>query len=96
MIGYWVPSVPVAIDHPDVLATTYVADGKTMVSIASWAESPVEVQLDIDWDVLGLDPDRATISAPAIENFQASKTFSLSEPIPVEPGQGWLLIISDQ
>lgn len=94
MIGYWAPSAPVATDHPDVLATTFVADGRAMVSIASWAESPVEVRLDIDWDALGLDPGRAVISAPAIENFQNAGTFNPSEAIPVEPGRGWLLIIS--
>jgi len=65
-----------------------------MVSIASWAESQVEVRLDIDWDALGLDPDRATVSAPAVENFQNAGSFSPSEAIPVEPGRGWLLIIS--
>ncbi len=95
MIGYWVPSAPVTTDHREVLATTWIGDGKTMVSIASWAETPVDVRLHIDWEALGLTPDTAVISAPAIENFQDAATFSPADAIPVEPGRGWLLIISE-
>lgn len=94
MIGYWVPSPPVTTGHQDILATTYVADGRALVSIASWAESVVDVRLKIDWDALGIDPGRAVISAPAIANFQDAGEFSPSEEIPVVPGRGWLLIIS--
>jgi len=93
MIGYWVPDAPVTTDHPDVLATTWIAEGRTMVSVASWADTPVGVRLDINWEALALNPDRVTISAPAIENFQEAGSFTPSGPVPVEPGRGWLLII---
>ncbi len=93
MIGYWVPDAPITTDHREVLATTWIAEGRTMVSIASWADTPVEVSLDIDWEALGLDPEQVIISAPAIENFQDSGIFGPFEAIPVEPGRGWLLII---
>ena len=94
MIGYWVPDAPVATDHEDVLATSYVADGKTLVSIASWAEDAVEVRLEIDWDALDIDPRAARITAPAVPDFQPGATFAPEDPIPVEPGKGRLLIIA--
>ena len=94
MVGYWVPRAPVTTDHPDVLATSYVADGKTMVSVASWAEDTVDVALTINWQALGIDPSSATIRAPAIRDFQEEARFAVGESIPVEPGRGWLLIIS--
>jgi arylsulfatase A-like enzyme len=93
MIGYWVPDAPVTADHADVLATAYVADGKTLVSIASWADEPVEVRLAIDWEALGVDPSTARIRAPAVRDFQPAASFTPADPIPVEPGRGWLLII---
>jgi hypothetical protein len=93
MIGYWVASAPVRTSYEDVLATTYLGDGRSIVSLASWAEDPVEVELDIDWNRIGIEPESAEMRAPAIENFQEERAFDPRGTIPVEPGRGWLLVI---
>jgi hypothetical protein len=93
MVGFWVDTRPVKTNRGDVLATSYVRDGKTMVAVASWAKERVDVTLAIDWTALGLDPSRVQVAAPAIENFQEARTFAHSAAIPVEPGKGWLLVI---
>jgi hypothetical protein len=94
MVGYWADSAPVKTDRPDVLATSYVRNGRTMVAVASWAIDTTDVTLAIDWPALGLDPAKATITASDIENFQPARTFAPGEPITVEPGKGWLLVIA--
>jgi hypothetical protein len=96
MVGYWVPDHPVVTGHPDVLATAYIREGRTLVSLASWAEDTVDVRLDIDWDRLGIDPRRAVLTAPAIRAFQDATSFAVGEGIPVAPGRGWLLIVGEQ
>ncbi|MCD6355699.1 MAG: hypothetical protein J7L66_00315, partial [Anaerolineaceae bacterium] len=96
MLGYWVPYCPVKPDRDDVKATVYQKERKALVSIASWAKNSVNVNLDINWKALGIDPDKAIISAPAVENFQEKAFFNPGELIPVEPGKGWLLIISEK
>ena len=93
MFGYWSPDSPVHTDQHEVLATAFVKQGKTLVALASWAKDPVSCRLLIDWKKLGLDPDRTTITAPTIDAFQPGRMFKLSEPIPVEPGKGWLLVL---
>jgi hypothetical protein len=93
MIGYWVDDNPVKTDHDKVLATIYKKDGAVLVSIASWEDTDTEVQLKIDWKKLGIDPAKATITAPEIRTFQHAKTFGLNDKIPVEKAKGWLLII---
>lgn len=93
MIGYWSENCPVKTTNDKVLATVYKRNGKTMVSIASWAETDVEVGLVIDWKKLGIDPSKATLVAPAIKNFQPAKTFSPTVKINVEKNKGWLIII---
>jgi hypothetical protein len=93
MIGFWVDNRPVKVDRPDILATSYVRDGRTMVALASWAKERVSVRLALDWKALGLDPSAVTITAPAIEKFQDAATFTADQAIPVEPGKGWLLVI---
>ena len=93
MHGWWDPAAPVKTGRDDVLATTYVRDGKTMIALASWAPDTVNVQLRINWQALGLTPARVSIWAPAIDRFQDARTFRVGEPIPVLPGKGWLLIV---
>jgi hypothetical protein len=96
MIGYWDPSCPVKTGRSDILATAYVREGKTLVSVASWAAKKEPVKLQVDWKVLGLDPAKTTCTAPEIKDFQAAAKFSPSAEIPVEPGRGWLLILREE
>jgi len=93
MIGYWDKSCPVKTDNKDVLATVYRKNGKSLISIASWAKEAVSCKLMIDWEALELDPEKVTISAPEIPDFQPSAKFALSDSISVEPAKGWLLIV---
>ena len=93
MIGFWVDDRPVKSDRPDVLTTVYAKPGQVMVALASWAKTKVDVKLAIDWKALGLDPAKATITAPAIDQFQDARTFAAGDAIPVEPGKGWVVVI---
>lgn len=93
MIGYWSVNCPVKTDNDKVLATVYQKEHTALVSIASWADTDVDVVLLIDWKKLGVDPAKATITATAMKNFQPARTFSADEKIPVAKGKGWLLII---
>jgi hypothetical protein len=105
MVGWWVAENPVKTGNSDVLATCYIkrragaagrsaraADG-VMIALASWAKEPVDVRLAIDGKTLGLDPKKATLLAPAIDKFQPAAEFKPGDPIRVEPGRGWLLVL---
>jgi hypothetical protein len=94
MKGYWVPETPVTTGEDDVLATSYVKQGSTLVAIASWAAEVKKVRLRIDSRALGIDPLRTVLTAPAIEGFQEAATYHMTDEIPVSPGRGLLLIIS--
>ncbi len=97
MVGYWARRPPVTTGREDVLATVYRKPGerKALVALASWAPGAVEVALAIDWASLGIDPARARIEAPAIARFQEARRFAAGEPVPVAPGKGWLLVVSE-
>ncbi len=96
MTGYWSPDCPVRTGSPSVLATVYGKPRKALVSIASWAKDKVDCRLAIDFARLGLDPAKARLRAPEVQAFQPAATFSPSDPIPVEPGRGWLLVLEEQ
>jgi len=93
MIGYWVNHRPVKTDNSDVLATVFVKNKKVMIAIASWAADDTKIKLKIDWKALGIDPSKATLTAPDIRNFQPGNTFGVNDEIPVQKNKGWLLIL---
>jgi hypothetical protein len=93
MYGYWLPNCPVKTDNPKVLATVYQKKGAALVSIASWAESDSDVQLQINWTSLGIDPAKATITAPEVAGFQSGATFRTGDKIAVAKNKGLLLVI---
>jgi len=93
MIGYWSENCPVKTNNDKVIATVYKKNGTALISIASWADADVNVKLNIDWKKLGINPAKATITAPEVTNFQPAKTFTAKDEIPVSKGKGWLLIV---
>ena len=95
MVGWWSPSAPVKTGRGDVLATSYVREGRTLVAIASWAPDTAQVVLQVDWKRLGRDSTQARLLAPEIAAYQPAASFRLGQPIPVPPGKGWLLELRD-
>ncbi len=95
MIGYWDPRSPVTTGREDVLATSYVKQGAAMIAIGSWAPATENIRLQIDYHLFGINPAKAIITAPAIENFQDAATFHAGDEIPIPFGRGLLLIISE-
>ncbi|MGQ9731313.1 MAG: glycoside hydrolase domain-containing protein [Candidatus Zipacnadales bacterium] len=53
----------------------------------------VSVRLRIDWQALGIDAQTARLTAPPLAHFQERAEFDVNEPIPVDSGKGWLLIL---
>jgi len=93
MIGYWDKNSEIKTNHQDVLLTYYLHPDILLISIASWAEAPVNIRIKADWESLGFDPDKSKLTAPQIKNFQSKAIFELEEMVPVEPKRGWLLIL---
>lgn len=96
MIGYWDTNSVVKTSNPNVLATAYIRKGKTLISIAFWAPTSVNVKLMIDWKALGLNPDKVKLIALPVKTFQPEAIFSPGDSIPLEPVKGWLLIAEEK
>ncbi len=96
MIGYWDAQAPVKTNRSDVLATAYVKKKKVLIALAGWNKTAQQVKLTIDWKKLGMDAQKAEITAPAVENFQAAAWYSATDTIPIDPAKGMLLIIKEK
>jgi len=95
MIGYWTAHCPVKTNNDKVLVTVYKKKGLAVLSMASWADTTATVKLQIDWNALGINENKASITAAAIKNFQSAHDFAKDEMITVEKNKGWLLLIKE-
>ncbi|HSO88411.1 MAG TPA: glycoside hydrolase domain-containing protein [Draconibacterium sp.] len=93
MIGYWEKGCPVRTNNPDVLATVYQKEGKSLISVVSWSDKPESFLFQFDWKALGIDAEKATLVTPEIKDFQQAKSFQVTDSIPIEPKKGWLMYL---
>ena len=93
MMGYWVSYNPVKTGRNDILATSFVKDGKVMIAIASWAKKDSDIKLQIDWEKLGIDADKARLTAPDIKGFQEGFSLSPKDKIKVPKDKGFIFIL---
>ncbi|EJX03851.1 hypothetical protein EVA_08044 [gut metagenome] len=77
------------------MATVYrhASGKKALISLATWEDTDVSVNLSIDWKALGIDRVEATLRAPAIENFQTEQVWKPGETIKVPKGKGLLIVV---
>lgn len=99
MHGWWLDrergngTVPVTASDPRVKVTSYVKKGEaTLLAVASFATTSLNVTLAIDWTALGLAP-KSALTAPKLAPFQGAASFSSTGEIPVAAGQGWMFLI---
>jgi len=66
--GYWEADCPVQMGREDILASVYVKPGKALVALASWCQEDARVKLVIDWEKLGMRPEKAILEAAEIKS----------------------------
>jgi hypothetical protein len=97
MIGFWQDTCPAHTDNASVKATTYVHHGKRVaIAVASWAEEKVDVKINLDWDAVGLDPKNVTVTVPAIDFFQEELASVTLGSVPMEPDEGWIIVVASE
>ncbi|MFZ4599561.1 MAG: glycoside hydrolase domain-containing protein, partial [Terrimicrobiaceae bacterium] len=93
MLGWWDSRSPVQTGRPDIRATAYKNKAKSLVVVASWANEAATVDLKIDYDALGLDPERVRWTKPNLEGIQKGETIPVNSPLELAPNGGVFLLI---
>ncbi len=91
MSGYWDKYAFVKTDSPDVKATAFIRGGKALIAVGNFSAEPRTVNLKIDGRWLGTRAQTMKLEARPIPGFQEARTFSIGEPIPIQPKRGWML-----
>jgi len=93
MIGFWEDEELVSANKPNIKTTVYKRAGTSLVSIGNFSDSPETVTLKINFDKMGLHPDKVKLIAPEIQDFQPAREWNTDETIMVEPRKGWLIYL---
>jgi len=93
MLGYWVDRSPIKTDIENIRSTIYLHEDHVLIAIGSWSEKDEMVPLHIDWNLLGIDKSTARMYSPEIEGLQEEREFKSDQPVPVEKGQGMVLVL---
>lgn len=96
MSGYWEKDCPVRTGNPLIPATVYRRADSALIALASWAPKTEDVRLAIDWQAIGLDPRKARLFAPCAEGFQDFRQWAPDDPVSVEPGKGWMILVDEK
>lgn len=94
MFGFWNKEVPIRTDNCNLYATVYQSDKEVIIALANWGSESHLCKLYIDWDKLGLDPNKVKAVMPYIEEFQQAKKINLDEPLRVNANEGNLIVLS--
>ena len=93
MIGFWDMEVPISTNNDRIKATVYSGDVSAVISIGSWEEEAVKIQLSFDWDKLSIDPEKVKLYVPAIKNFQDENSYEIDDLITIEGKKGLLIYL---
>ena len=97
MIGYWVESVPVKTNNAKVPVTVYRKDKEVLLAFGSWSDKDEIINLDIDWQQLGIsDPQATEWLVPGVEGLQKEKVLETEKSFVVDKEQGLFLIIREK
>ncbi len=93
MVGYWDARSPVRTGNDLVRATVYKGKGESIIAVAGWGPRDQQVSLAIDWEALGLDPNRCTANIPGIPGFQEECAAVSLDDLRIPAGKGYLIIL---
>jgi hypothetical protein len=95
MIGYWDPEVPVRSDNDSVKVTVYTNAASAILSVGNFSSKDQTCSLHIDYKKLGFDPDKYTLSIPAIDRFQSGQSLSgVPDQLRIPAKKGYLILLS--
>lgn len=96
-IGWWAgKDCPVQTGNPDVKASVWKKNGRTLVALGNFAAASRPVKLAIDWKALGLSAEKTKLFAPAYPPLQTNEAVYASGDTLVVQGHKGLVLWLDE
>ncbi|MHA4808431.1 glycoside hydrolase domain-containing protein [Flavitalea flava] len=96
MTGFWDEEMPVKTDNPNTTASIYSDDKEVIIAVANWTDTVQTCRFRIDWNRLGLSPDKVTANIPALKDFQTERSIDINGPVEIEAAKGYMIVLKKQ
>ena len=93
MVGFWESNPAITATDNEIKVSTYIKNGTTLLSIGNYSTKDKIAMLSINWEQLGLDPNKITIECPSIKDFQESRDIFIENGIPIESKKGLIIVL---
>lgn len=93
MVGFWNTSPAITTNVEKVKGTAYVKDGKTLIALGNFSDKEHTIQMNIDWDQIGLNPKEVVLYFPQIKDFQKENQAKIDNSIKIAARKGFLIEI---
>ncbi|WAC10109.1 glycoside hydrolase domain-containing protein [Dyadobacter pollutisoli] len=95
LIGYWDKKCPVGTNNDHVVASVFKGKNESVIAIANWHKEAQSTSVLIDWDALGYDSAKCTISMPFVKNFQDEQPLQSLSSVNVPGGKGFMIVVKE-
>ncbi len=96
LAGYWDSDCPVKCNNNSCKASLFRGSDSSVIAVANWTDKNNQVTIDVDWNRLGINPEKVGIFMPAIKDFQEEKE-NVSLTNLIVPGfRGFLIVLKNK
>ena len=88
--------VLVSTSDEAVKVTVYRKPEKVLLSLGNYSDEVKTVKLNIDWKQIGLNPQKAKLTAPEIPDMQQAHEWNVDTPIVTAPRKGWIIYLTSE
>ena len=96
MLGFWEEHPAVSTSDEAVKVTVYRKPEKVLLSLGNYSGEVKTVKLNIDWKQIGLNPQKAKLTAPEIPDMQQAHEWNVDTPIVTAPRKGWIIYLTSE
>lgn len=95
LLGYWDKDCPVKTNNKHVISSIFKGKNESVIAIANWDKEAQSTSVLIDWNALGYDASKCTISMPFVKDFQDEQPLQSLSSVNVPGGKGFMIIVKE-
>ncbi|CAG5072715.1 hypothetical protein DYBT9623_04276 [Dyadobacter sp. CECT 9623] len=95
LLGYWDKDCPVKTNNEHVISSIFKGKNESVIAIANWDKEAQSASVLIDWNALGYDASKCTISMPFVKDFQDEQPLQSLSSVNVPGGKGFMIVVKE-
>jgi hypothetical protein len=95
LLGYWDKTCPVTTNNEHIKASVFKGKKESIIAIANWDKEAQTTSVVIDWNALGYNASKCTISMPFVKDFQDEQPLQSLSSVNIPGGKGYMIVIKE-